>query len=343
MQRRRTGEYSATLYPQYEWALDPTGVPVPIGKAVRGASYICPLCQRRMIARLGSQKQHHFAHEEWSDCPPDEVARAAAAKWLTLHLQDCLDARKQIVSTWQCPLCEQTHTADLLNGVAKVEQNYSHDGVLTDVALLDRGGKVRLAILLKQPSSEALQIYLNCLIPVILIDEQTIRDRMRDLPTLLGGATILGGMCTTQQAAAANGVITSVPDLRKVLIAAATRSPYYFYGPLERENDLPHVLTLWDQKLWLPLPHWQRAMGSYERHKLDPKLQIWLHDIAQPDHSTLMMYFVVSGGGLAVAGRRFAPGEPIQVDMRGVPRIANPSANSIARALAEPKPSRLPR
>jgi hypothetical protein len=59
-----------------------------------------------MVARLGDFKQHHFAHEEYHPCPPDEVAQAAAARWIMYSLRRCLDLRQSILVSWPCPVCK---------------------------------------------------------------------------------------------------------------------------------------------------------------------------------------------------------------------------------------------
>jgi hypothetical protein len=105
----------------YRWALDSTGRPVPIEKARQGETYICPLCRGHMIPRLGKQVQHHFAHEDLTDCTPEAVARAAIRRWIVIQLREALSKHKSVDITWKCAKCGNSHTANLINGVNRGE------------------------------------------------------------------------------------------------------------------------------------------------------------------------------------------------------------------------------
>ena len=261
MTRKRITQNYTVVQPQYEWAFDAAGR-ILITKAVRSETYFCPLCSRRMVARMGDIKRHHFSHDEEHNCPPDEVARAAAGRWLEINIQQCLTHRQSIIMTWTCALCKQTHTADLLNGVTQVKAHYSADDVHADLGLLDASGKLRAAILLKAPDPAGMAAFFRDSVTTIGVDAVTAPYRMKDLPTLLSGSTIYGGFCTTQQAAKQKGIVVDVPALRDMLIDAATQFPYNAYGPLESSDGLTHIFNLHGKKLWLPPILWQRAIGG---------------------------------------------------------------------------------
>lgn len=333
MTRRRTTHNHIGTQLQYEWAFDALGQPIPITKAVRSEMYYCPLCSRRMVARMGDIKRHHFSHEEEHDCPPDEVARAAAGRWLERSIQQCLTNRQSIVMTWTCALCKQSHTADLLSGVTQVQASYSVGDLRADVALLDAAGKLRAAILLTTPDPAGMAAFFRESVTAIGVDAVSAPYRMKDLPTLLGGSTIYGGLCTTQQAARQQGIVVDVPALRDILIGAAMQFPYHAYGPLESSDGLTHVFDLNGKKLWLPPILWQRAIGGM-LHSLNPALQILSQEWKQPDGAVIALYYVTMKDQQAVAVRRFPPGHGAYARIE-LPRNGRLNAVNVARCFAE--------
>jgi hypothetical protein len=333
MARRRRHHTPAPRHPLYGWALDTAGQPVHILEAGPSQSYYCPVCGGKMIARLGDVKQHHFAHETLQFCEPEEVARAAASRWLAHHIQACLNEKRGIIVAWPCPLCHQPHTIDLLDGISEVRQKHEHDELLSDLALMDAENRVRVALLLRKPASEALITYAQHGIMVITVD--ATRGRFIDLPTLLAGSHIYGGICATQKSAAQNGVVTEPADLRQVFTEAVARPPYYVYGPLEEFAGLTHVFTLGDKKLWLPPILWQRAIGGL-LHTINPALQIITQEWPQPDGSVIALYYVTARDTCAVAVRRFPPGQPVYARLDSAAfRSDRLTAVRIARSFAE--------
>jgi hypothetical protein len=333
MVRRRQQYTPAPRHPLYGWALDAAGQPVHILEAGHSEAYYCPVCGGKMIARLGDIKQHHFAHETLQFCEPEEVARAAASRWLAHHIQACLNEKRGIVVAWSCPLCHQPHTADLLDGISEVRQKHEHDGLLSDLALMDAENRVRVALLLHKPASEALITYARLGITVIAVD--ATQGRFSDLPTLLAGSHIYGGICTTQKSAAQNGVVTEPADLRQVFTEAVAGPPHYVYGPLGDFAGLTHVFTLGDKKLWLPPILWQRAIGGL-LHTINPALQIITQEWPQPDGSVIALYYVTARDTNAITVRRFPPGQPVYARLDSAAfRSDRLTAVRIARSFAE--------
>lgn len=332
---RRTSVIEPLVLPQYEWAFDNSGTPIPITQAVRGETYYCPLCGGKMIARLGGVKQHHFAHEEFRNCPPNDVARAAAGRWLVRALRENMAARRMINLSWVCPLCRETHTADLLTGITRIEQNYAHHGVQSDIALLDKADKVRAAILFTMPDQQTQLIYHHAETMLIVVRVEGLARRMLDVPTLLEGSTILSGVCTVQQTAARTGTIADVPGLRDYLTNAANHPPYRFYGPLQAVDGLTHVFVLGDKKLWLPPILWQRAIGGL-KNTISPTLQVVSQEWPQIDGGVIALFYITSKDSYAIAVRRFAPDQPVYARLStAIFRTPRVNAIDIARSFAE--------
>ncbi|MBN1678643.1 MAG: hypothetical protein JW966_00030 [Anaerolineae bacterium] len=334
-QRQQSAGVLTYTNPQYEWALDVEGRAVHVSQAGRGDSYFCPLCGDKMVARLGDQKRHHFAHSQTTDCPPEDVARAAAGRWLVYHLRQSLADCRNLTIKWRCPLCTETHAINVLGGIAQVQPLVEQDGVHADVALLDAAGKLRAAIAVTMPSQDDLSACMRRGIMVIVVSLDGVRSRMLDLPTLLSGSAILGGPCTTRQAAARAGIVSDILTLRTRLTALASQPPYRTYGPLETVDGLTHVFSAGGQRLWLPPILWQRAVGGM-LHSVIPALQIISQEWKQPDGSVIALYYVTFKDTCAVAVRRFPPGQGAYARLdSSLFRTSRLSAVDVARSFAE--------
>ncbi len=334
MARRRHSPSTPLLHqPLYQWALDAAGEPIHILEAGRSEVYFCPVCGGKMIAKLGDIKQHHFAHETLQFCEPEAVARAAASRWIANHVQTYLQEGRGIMVTWQCPICHQPHTLDLLKDITQVRQKYAYHELEPDVALLDAQDGVHVAVLLSKPSSETLAAYIHEKIMVIVID--AAHGRFSDMAALLAGAQVYGGVCMTLRTAALKGVIAEPADLRAALTDLVARPPYQIHGALENFENLTHVFTLGDKKLWLPPILWQRAVGGL-LHTINPALHIISQEWPQPDGSTIALYYVTARGTYAIAVRRFLPGQPVYARLdTSAFRSDRLSAANIARSFAE--------
>jgi hypothetical protein len=281
---------------------------VHIAQAQPHGAYTCPVCQGRMIAKLGNVKQHHFAHESIKTCTPESVAAAAAGQWLALQLRDCLTTRRSVTLSWPCVLCQQPHTADLLNGVGSVKHHLEDEGHAFDVALLDAFGHVKAAVLLKKQPDGLLEWSVRRGIALIVIDATQHHAEGFDLAQMLKGARFYGGPCETQRIAAEQGVITDPQALRDTLVQLVSAPPYRVFGTLDNIGSLSNVLTVGDYKLWMPPILWQRAIGGL-RHTISPTLQVTSQEWVQPDGATIALYYVTASLTAAVAVRRFPPGQ----------------------------------
>ena len=322
-----------TAYPMYEWALDVTGFPVHINHATHNTVYICPVCQGRMVARLGDIKQHHFAHDRLQACTPENVARIAATHWLVHELDRCITGHQGVILTYPCPLCKQNHTADLLSGVTQAQAAHDFEGSKIDVALLDAAGELKTAICFERPDSDIRQQFRQRNIPVLVINPR--RGEFTDLAVLLGGAVILGGVCQTQETATDDGVVTDVNAMRNLLVQAVSQPPHNVHGPLDKHDDLTHVFTLGEKKLWLPPILWERAIGGLH-HSITPALQVITQEWPQDDGATIALYYITAKDTYAIAVRRFPPGQPAYARLKNAifhtPRL---TAALIAKSFAE--------
>lgn len=333
--RRRPPYRTPDGQPLYEWALDMEGKAIHISQAARGTAYRCPLCRGRMIARMGDVVRYHFAHEVLAACPPEQVARLAAQRWLVQHIAESLARRQAIIGTWHCPLCQHEHTANLLADIAAVRQDVPLGEYAADVALLDANGTARTVIALHHPAPEEIAQLTHQGITTIVIDPTALPDRMTDLATLLKGAAIHGGRCTVQLESGGGALVTDIPTLRRLLVEAVSQPPFYIYGSLDYDGDLSHIFELDEHKLWLPPLLWRRAVGGL-LHSISPTIQIVSQEWEQDDGSTIALYYVTVKGTHAIAARRFAPGEPVYARLdNSIFRTARITASHVARCFAE--------
>ncbi len=335
MVRRRRTPILAAPTPQYAWAFDMLGRAIPIAEAVRGDLYRCPVCQERMVARLGDEVRHHFAHEALAHCPADEVARAAAVRWLLDRFRRCLESRQVITLSWMCPLCGQAHTANLLGGVTTVAEHVTQGDLRAGVGLLDAAGDLRAGVVAVPPDAELVAAYDRAGLTLIVVNPAQMWRPGLDLPALLSGAAIYGGLCETRLVAARGGALTDEADLRRAILDGVSTPPHRFYGPLETVEGLEHVLLLGRHRLWLPPAQWARLVGG-TRHAIAPGVSILSQEWPRLDGSTLALYYVAVRQSYAVAVRRFAPGEMVTARLDDAAfRTSRLAARQIARSLAE--------
>lgn len=334
MARARRSHPTRQPVPQYAWAFDAAGHAVPIGGAERGTAYVCPICGGAMIARLGSEVRHHFAHVEQQHCPAEAVAHAAGVRWIAGRLRGHLAARQSVTASWTCPLCGQIHTANLLAGAVTVCEDFRAGDLHLDVALLDAAGGLRAGIVLAAPGgidAAPGEGYA----PLITVSPAHLWRNAPELPALLAGASITGGLCTIQQAAAEAGYVVGGDALRQIILDAVSVPPHRLYGLLEAEESLTHVLTVGRRKLWLPPVLWQRTIGGV-RHKVAPGFMILSQEWERLDGSIIALYYVTVKDAHAIAVRRFPPGEPVTARLgQATLRTPRLSALQVARSLAE--------
>lgn len=292
----------------YRWALDEAGYPVVIDAARRGARYFCPLCRGPMIARLGEQLQHHYGHENETGCTPEDVNRAALRRWITIQLREALTRQQTVKVTWPCSRCNNTHTANLLEGISQAAEGYEWDSFYADVALLDVGGNVHAVILIQNetvPTPEALRFFSEKEIFTILIPSSVVPGES-DFSMLISSGQIAGGPCPVLQAATN---ITKDPDeIRQTLRDVVERWPGYFYGPLETLDGLANVVKIGNRALWLTSERWREIIGG-TKNPLAPGVQIIVQTWPHKDGGVLWLYYATVRDTAAVGVRRYAPGQ----------------------------------
>ncbi len=292
----------------YRWALNAMGYPLPIEQAQRGQHYFCPLCHSPMIARLGEQVQHHFAHENDTGCTPEAVTRAALRRWITLQLRDALSKRQVIKVRWTCSKCKNTHTAQLLDGVAYVLEGYLWDSAYADVGMVDAAGNICTVILVQDettPTPDTLHFFRGQEVYVLTIPASTTPSGS-DFATLIAGGELVGAPCPMLQKA--TNIIQDPETIRQALRDVVARWPGYFYGPAEKVDGLADVVRIGNRALWLPADRWREIIGG-TKNPLAPGVQVTMQTWPHTDGGVIWLYYATVRDTAAVGVRRYGPGQ----------------------------------
>lgn len=329
---------TAPLHPlqvRYRWTLDADGKPLSIASARHSVPYFCPLCGGQMIARLGSQVAHHFSHEEYSPrCTAEAVNHALLRRWIALRLEKLIDGKAQMEHHWQCEICGETHSTDILANVAGLQELPSEganepdpSSVLLPIVLLDSAQKpVGLIFMSPQPETtdptviEALQKRLYSAaeagLPVYTIpadatpSEGTTRlnPGMNTLSTLL---TLISDDLLCTRLGAIPNLIRGTRQIRKLLLDTVGKFPEYGYVEIKTINGLRHMARWGDKVLWLPPDLWEaRVGGALNRLAQDVHIlsQTWPH----PQGGSAIVHYVVARNTAAIGIRRYTEGiEPV--------------------------------
>jgi len=262
-----------------------------------------------MIARLGDQLQHHFSHEVLTDCTPDAVALAALRRWIVLQLNQALIAQSPIDVTWQCPFCDQKHTANLIANVSRVAEAQSIDGHSVDAALLNAEGKLLAAIFVRDesqnvPTAETLAHFRDQAIFVMTIPvTATAFDAY--FSSLIPQGHVHGGPCPVW--IEARSIIRDPETIKKVLCESVSTAVPSFLGPVETIKGLSGLLKVGDRLLWLPRARWHEIIGGMH-NPLSENVEVLIQEWPQSDGSTLYLLYVTVRNESAVGIRRYAPG-----------------------------------
>lgn len=132
---------------------DAEGRLIHIKEARKGETYTCPQCGDRIVARKSGKtekgsKRPHFAHIKKSKqkCSGESILRHLFVMQSVKLLQTYLDEGKTFQIEWSCPYCSQMYSPNLLKRVKNIRTDFSWKGHTPHIALLDKEGKLLIAI-----------------------------------------------------------------------------------------------------------------------------------------------------------------------------------------------------
>lgn len=135
------------------FGFDAEGQLVHVKDTQKGELYTCPQCGDRIIARNSGKiekgsKRPHFAHVKKSKhkCNGASVLHHLFVTQVVGILQNHLERGKEFIIKWSCPYCSQMYAPNLLKKVKSIRTDYSWQGHTPDIALLDKDGKLLIAI-----------------------------------------------------------------------------------------------------------------------------------------------------------------------------------------------------
>lgn len=321
--------------PMYGWALTLDGVPVPIAAAQRGQRYLCPVCKKEMVPKMGDFKQHHFAHLNLLDCTPDNVARAVAGKWLVLTLTRYLSSGQPVLIEWRTQ--NTSYKVDILKNAAAIKENENTPQGQADIALLNKKGEAQVVILLglgSPPEQEQIHQWTRNGTAVIVLNPTGVRTGQIQLDNLLAESEISGGRWLLDEKQLPPNLVRAPQMIRKVLRRAVRKPPYRFYGELHTEGAFSHLLEVEGHKLWLPQEVWRDTIGG-ARNRLGQDVDVLLQTWETHDGGQIALFYVTVRETTAVAVRRFQAGENIAFNLgTSAFRLPSVTAVDLARHLA---------
>jgi hypothetical protein len=142
--------------------------------APKGEKYYCTECENEMILKRSEscKRRPHFAHKQASPgCYPETVLHNTYKNFLFKKLENALIKKETIYMEWDCKICKEKHTVNLLENIDAVQlESYTGD-YKPDIVLLRQGkpGSVIEIIVTHKPQESAENYYNSENIPVIKI------------------------------------------------------------------------------------------------------------------------------------------------------------------------------
>ena len=102
---------------------------------------ICPLCKVSLVARKGSRKTHHFAHQAGSSCDGETLLHYLGKNLMRDRLVRALSTHRSLPMEWKCSECPDWHEGNLIRVARSVEVEYSFEVCRPDLTLFDKDGK----------------------------------------------------------------------------------------------------------------------------------------------------------------------------------------------------------
>lgn len=119
----------------------------------KGEIYHCPQCGERIVARNSGKdqkrsKRPHFAHLKKSKlkCNGESILRHLVKTEAMHLLEQHLERQEEFNIQWACNYCNQIYNKNLLKKVRSLATDIRLDEHTPDIVLLDKKGKVRIAI-----------------------------------------------------------------------------------------------------------------------------------------------------------------------------------------------------
>lgn len=98
---------------------------------------LCIVCGTALVARKGAKVTHHFAHPSNANCSGETVLHVLAKRFLVERIQQAISTRSELPISWQCTLCDDHHSGNLVKKAARVAMEMAFDECRPDITLLD--------------------------------------------------------------------------------------------------------------------------------------------------------------------------------------------------------------
>ncbi len=121
---------------------------IHINDAQKTQSFFCPLCKKEMILKKSENQRRrpHFAHKKNSNCNPETVLHYLFKTKLYKIIKKSIQTKKDLLISWDCNFCAETHSGNLLKKVRNIKKDYVYNNVNLDIAFFDDKNRLFMAI-----------------------------------------------------------------------------------------------------------------------------------------------------------------------------------------------------
>lgn len=138
---------------------------VHINDSQKGQKYTCPHCGAELLLKIGKVRSAHFAHKvkiadenRCSESVLHKQFKEKCSEVISIKIRE----KQELFFKWECGWCKQTQQNNLLSDVVEVVTEYNLGVCKPDIALLDKEGKVLMAIEIvysHSPTEKSLKYY----------------------------------------------------------------------------------------------------------------------------------------------------------------------------------------
>lgn len=103
---------------------------------------VCPVCNKKLVARKGDKKVHYFAHHSIAKCSGETLLHYLAKYFLAKRIRSSINRNEEFQIRWKCNTCFKTHIGNLVKNVVSMQLEVDFKVCRPDLVLLDEKNEV---------------------------------------------------------------------------------------------------------------------------------------------------------------------------------------------------------
>lgn len=107
---------------------------------------VCAVCREPLLAKKGPKLVHHFSHRGESVCNSETILHILGKSILKERLQNAVAAKSPVEMSWSCPVCQSSHSANLVKKAVACAEEVTIGVSRADLALLNAEQKPYIAL-----------------------------------------------------------------------------------------------------------------------------------------------------------------------------------------------------